>query len=266
MDVRARARRASSPAPRTCRRSTRPPPGYDLIEEIGVDRIRANSLRQTQLLIDLADDAGFEVRSPRDPSRRGGTVTVHVPEFAAVHRELTERQILCDFRPDAGIRLGPHYFTSDDELRHAIEQIGDIVESGAYERHLGAVAPLGVAAAAGPPSGLRRPRRDLQQVGDHHVLAADRQVVGVRELLDACDLLACSARRAGRTGRSCSRRRAPRARARRAARPCGAARRSRAASRRRARRPTAAPAAARAKRSSRFRPQKSSGRCPVGSS
>jgi len=115
-------------------------PGYDLIEEIGVDRIRASSLRQTQLLIDLADAAGFEVRSPRDPARRGGTVTVYVPEFPAVHRELAERQILCDFRPDAGIRLGPHYFTSDDELQHAIAEIGDIVESGAYEQHLGAVA------------------------------------------------------------------------------------------------------------------------------
>ena len=114
--------------------------GYDLIEEVGVDRIRENSLRQTQLLIDLADGAGFEVRSPRSPARRGGTVTVHVPEFAAVHRELTERQILCDFRPDAGIRLGPHYYNSDDELRFATEQIGEIVESGAYERHLGAVA------------------------------------------------------------------------------------------------------------------------------
>src|SRR6188472_4251441 len=114
--------------------------GYDLIEEVGSDRIRANSLRQTQLLIDLADEAGFEVRSPRSTERRGGTVTVHVPEFPAVHRELAERQILCDFRPDAGIRLGPHFFTSDDELRFAIDQIGDIVETGAYERHLGAVA------------------------------------------------------------------------------------------------------------------------------
>ena len=114
--------------------------GYDLIEEVGVDRIRDNSLRQTQLLIDLADAAGFGVRSPRDATRRGGTVTVHVPEFAAVHRELAERQILCDFRPDAGIRLGPHYYNSDDELRYTIEQIGNIVESGAYERHLGAVA------------------------------------------------------------------------------------------------------------------------------
>jgi kynureninase len=114
--------------------------GYDLIEEVGVDRIRENSLRQTQLLIDLADAAGFDVRSPRSPARRGGTVTVHVPEFAAVHKELAERQILCDFRPDAGIRLGPHYYNSDDELRFTIEQIGDIVESGAYQQHLGVVA------------------------------------------------------------------------------------------------------------------------------
>ena len=114
--------------------------GYDLIEEIGVERIRANSLRQTGLLLALADERGFEVLSPRDPARRGGTVTVRVPEFPAVHRELAERQILCDFRPDAGIRLGPHYFSTDDELRFAVEQIAEIVETGAYVRHVGAAA------------------------------------------------------------------------------------------------------------------------------
>ena len=114
--------------------------GYDLIEEVGVERIRKHSLRQTQLLIDLADAAGFEIRSPRADERRGGTVTVHVPDFPAVHRELTEREILCDFRPDAGIRLGPHFFSTDDELRFVVEQIGEILETGAYERHLGVVA------------------------------------------------------------------------------------------------------------------------------
>jgi kynureninase len=114
--------------------------GYDLIEEIGVDRIRERSIRQTQLLIDLADEAGFEVGSPRDPARRGGTVTVRTPEFEAVHKELAERQILCDFRPDAGLRLGPHYYNTDDELRLAIAQISEIVETRAYERHLGAAA------------------------------------------------------------------------------------------------------------------------------
>jgi kynureninase len=114
--------------------------GYDLIEEVGVDRIRENSTRQTQLLIELLDDAGFEVGSPRDAKRRGGTVTVRTPEFEAVHKELAERQILCDFRPDAGLRLGPHYYNTDDELRYVVAQMSEIVQEGTYRRHLGAVA------------------------------------------------------------------------------------------------------------------------------
>ena len=114
--------------------------GYDLIEEIGVERIRENSVRQTDQLIDLFERAGFEVGSPRDPARRGGTVTVRTPEFEAVHAELAERQILCDFRPEAGLRLGPHFYNTEDELRYAAAQIGEIVETGAYERHLGAAA------------------------------------------------------------------------------------------------------------------------------
>jgi kynureninase len=114
--------------------------GYDVIEEIGVHRIREQSVRQTQLLIDLLDGAGFDVGSPREAGRRGGTVTVRTPQFEAVHKELGERQILCDFRPDAGLRLGPHFYNTDDELRHTVGQIAEIVETGAYERHLGAVA------------------------------------------------------------------------------------------------------------------------------
>jgi kynureninase len=107
---------------------------------VGIARIRENSLRQTQLLIDLADETAFEVRSPRDPARRGGTVTLDVPEAPAVYAELEERGILGDFRPGAGIRLGPHFFTTDEELRFAVAQIAEILESGAYTRHLGAVA------------------------------------------------------------------------------------------------------------------------------
>jgi kynureninase len=114
--------------------------GYDVIEEAGVEAIRANSLRHTDLLIGLLDSAGFDVRSPRELARRGGTVAVRVPEFEAVHTELAERQILCDFRPETGLRLGPHFFNTDDELRFAAAQISEIVETGAYERHLGAAA------------------------------------------------------------------------------------------------------------------------------
>ena len=105
--------------------------GYDVIEEVGIDRIRANSLRQTELLIDLLDEAGFEVTSPREASRRGGTVTVRTPAFEAVHDELAARGVLCDFRPESGLRLGPHFFTTDAELELAVAQIRDIVAARA---------------------------------------------------------------------------------------------------------------------------------------
>jgi kynureninase len=114
--------------------------GYDLIEEIGVERIRESSLRQTQLLIELADAAGFEVHSARAADRRGGAVIVNVPEAAAVYAELEERTVLCDYRPGAGIRIGPHFFTTDEEIRHAIAQIAEIVQSGAWQRRAGAIA------------------------------------------------------------------------------------------------------------------------------
>jgi kynureninase len=90
--------------------------------------------------MELLDDAGFEISSPREAERRGGTVLVRTPDDPAVHRELGERGIICDFRPDAGIRLGPHFYNSEDELRHTVAQLVDIVESGAFARHAGAAA------------------------------------------------------------------------------------------------------------------------------
>jgi kynureninase len=114
--------------------------GYDVIEEVGVETIRRRSLGLTDLLIRLADEAEFEVTSQRDQARRGASVTIRVPGFEGVHKELAERQILCDFRPDVGLRLGPHFFNSEDELEHAIATIGEILASGAHERHLGAAA------------------------------------------------------------------------------------------------------------------------------
>ena len=103
-------------------------------------RIRARSLEQTELLIRLADDAGFEVRSPRDPARRGGTVTIHVPEFEAVHRELGERQIICDFRQGSGIRLGPHFYNTGEELEHVLATVAEILATGAHRRFADATA------------------------------------------------------------------------------------------------------------------------------
>jgi kynureninase len=100
--------------------------GYDVIEEVGVDRIRERSLEQTTLLLELLDEHGLESGTPRDPARRGGTVAVQVPEHDAICHELAVREIICDSRPDVGLRLGPHFFNSDDELRYAVEQIVEL--------------------------------------------------------------------------------------------------------------------------------------------
>jgi kynureninase len=100
--------------------------GYDVIEEVGVERIRERSVEQTTLLIELLEEAGFQVGSPHDPARRGGTVVVRPPDFARVGEGLEARGVLCDYRPDVGLRLGPHFFNSDDELRFAVEQIADL--------------------------------------------------------------------------------------------------------------------------------------------
>jgi kynureninase len=114
--------------------------GYEIIQEIGVDRIRANSMRQTALLVDLVDEAGFELTSPREPEIRGGSVVFRVPDFQAVHAELAAREIICDYRPDAGLRFGPHFFTTDDEIRFAVGQVVEILDSDAHIARLGATA------------------------------------------------------------------------------------------------------------------------------
>jgi kynureninase len=100
--------------------------GYDVVEEVGVARIRERSWEQTALLVELLDEAGFPAGGPHEPERRGGTVVVQVPGSKRVNRELAERGVICDWRPDVGLRLGPHFFNSDDELRFAVEQIVEL--------------------------------------------------------------------------------------------------------------------------------------------
>jgi kynureninase len=101
--------------------------GYEIVNEIGTTAIRAKSQRQTQRLIGLADEAGFTVSSLRDPAERGGTVTLDVPNGREVTAELCRRQVLVDFRPGAGIRIAPHFYTSDDEIAHTIDELRSIV-------------------------------------------------------------------------------------------------------------------------------------------
>ena len=109
--------------------------GYKIINEIGLDRIRQKSIRQTDLLIALAEEAGFEVTSPKESARRGGTVTVAHENASSMAKELVRREFVIDYRPGAGVRISPHFYTTDDELKLVIEEMKKIRETRAFELH-----------------------------------------------------------------------------------------------------------------------------------
>ncbi len=109
--------------------------GYRIINEIGVERIRAKSTRQTQRLIELAEEASLRVTSPRDPARRGGTITLAVEHAAAVTQELVRREFIVDYRPGAGIRISPHFYTKDEELDAVVREMRRIIDTRAYAEH-----------------------------------------------------------------------------------------------------------------------------------
>jgi kynureninase len=101
--------------------------GPRIVRRAGVDRIREKSIRQTTRLIDLADARGYSVTAPRDAARRGGTVAFDVPHAYGVAQALLAEGVIVDYRPNAGIRLAPHFYTTDDELERAVSLIDDIL-------------------------------------------------------------------------------------------------------------------------------------------
>jgi len=103
-------------------------PGIRIIHEVGVERIREKSKRQTARLIELADRHGWRVNTPRDPEKRGGTVSIDMPDSQEVCRQLLRRDILVDWRPNAGVRMSPHFYNTDAELEAAIAAIEEILK------------------------------------------------------------------------------------------------------------------------------------------
>jgi len=106
--------------------------GPRIIRRAGVDAIRAKSKRQTARLIELADARGYTVNAPRDAEKRGGTVAIDVPHAYEVSQFLIARNVVVDFRPGAGIRIAPHFYTTDAEVDRAIEVIDEALKTDAW--------------------------------------------------------------------------------------------------------------------------------------
>jgi kynureninase len=109
--------------------------GPRIVREAGIDAVRAKSVRQTTRLIALAEERGYPVSAPREPARRGGTVAFDVPHAREVARALLERDVIVDYRPGAGIRVAPHFYTSDDELDAVVHMIDDILANDVWKRY-----------------------------------------------------------------------------------------------------------------------------------
>jgi kynureninase len=109
--------------------------GYEIINQVGVENIRQKNVRQTTLLIELAEEAGFEVTSPKDATHRGGTITVNHEHAAAITSELIRREFIVDCRPGAGVRISPHFYTTDEEIELVIREMALIRDTQAYMSH-----------------------------------------------------------------------------------------------------------------------------------
>jgi kynureninase len=106
--------------------------GLGIVRRLGVDAIRRQSVRQMQLLIDLARESGFRVRTPEQPSVRGGLAVIEGPADWA--EALARREVLVDYRPDAGLRVSTHFYTSDDDVRHLVAELRSIRDMGGETR------------------------------------------------------------------------------------------------------------------------------------
>jgi kynureninase len=101
--------------------------GIDIISEVGVERIRARQSELTAHVIARSDEAGLAVRTPRDPSMRGGVVNVRVGEDAGrICHELLARDVCTDFRGD-GLRISPHFFNTEADIDRCFEELGHVL-------------------------------------------------------------------------------------------------------------------------------------------
>jgi len=81
-----------------------------MIDEAGIDGIREKSLALTAFAVRAADELltahGTTLASPRDPSERGGHVTLQHPAMRAVTARLWRDDVVPDYRDPDGLRIG----------------------------------------------------------------------------------------------------------------------------------------------------------------
>ncbi len=91
-------------------------PGHDLIKRVGVPRIREHNVRLTTMIADMALARGLQVNTPLSPKQRTGWIGIDFPGSQEAYRALVDERIFVDYRPGCGIRVSPHFYTTDEEI------------------------------------------------------------------------------------------------------------------------------------------------------
>ncbi len=101
-------------------------PGHDLVKRIGVARIREHNVALTTAIAQTALERGLQVNTPIDPAQRTGWIAVDFPDSQRAYRALIERRVFVDYRPGCGLRVGPHFYTTHEDVAEFFRVLEDV--------------------------------------------------------------------------------------------------------------------------------------------
>ncbi|MBA3950164.1 MAG: aminotransferase class V-fold PLP-dependent enzyme [Acidobacteria bacterium] len=100
--------------------------GYRIVNDVGVPAIREKSLRLTRIMMEAARERGWRLNTPERDDERGGSVVIDVPDGERIANALIAAGVIVDYRPSAGIRMAPHFYNSEAEVRDAMLRLAEL--------------------------------------------------------------------------------------------------------------------------------------------
>jgi selenocysteine lyase/cysteine desulfurase len=93
-------------------------PGFQLLQEIGLENVAAHIKRLAQSLLDCARDLGIRSKTPADSA--GPLVVLQCKDSNLLVRKLAERDVVASSRHD-GLRISFHVYNTMDDIKEVAE-------------------------------------------------------------------------------------------------------------------------------------------------
>lgn len=103
--------------------------GLAIVEEIGVDAVRARQVELVGGLVEAARSRGLAPRVPAHLTDLAGIVTIPRRDPRAVVAGLRERGIIVDHRPGL-VRLSPYFYNTPEDAEQVASAIADLARAG----------------------------------------------------------------------------------------------------------------------------------------